>query len=74
VIIPVVLEDGYKFMVAVMKFQHHRDYWMFCTLPIEAQPEESMFPNLAKAVRLLGTCHLTMAGDEDGNITAQFVR
>ena len=29
VIIPVVIESGYRFLVAVVKFQQNRDYWMF---------------------------------------------
>jgi len=73
VIIPVVLADGYRFLVTVLRFHHHRDYWMFCALPVEAQCTTSMFGDLAKAVCLLGTLNLTMAGDENGNITAQFV-
>lgn len=72
-IIPVVLEDGYKFLVAIMKFQHHRDYWMFCALPAVGQATGPMFANLASAVELLGTLNLKMAGDENGVITAQFV-
>jgi hypothetical protein len=73
VIIPVVLEDEYKFQVVVMKFQQNRDYWMFCALPAEGQGAESMFADLAKAVQLLGTFNLFMAEDENGLVAAQFV-
>ena len=73
VIIPVVLEDQYKFLVAIMKFQQNRNYWMFCGLPVEGQRTESMFADLAKAVQLLGAYNLSMAGDENGEITANLV-
>jgi hypothetical protein len=73
VLIPVVLEDGYRFLVVVMRFQQHRDYWMFCALPREAESAESLFENLAKAVHLLENFNLTMSGGENGEVTAQFV-
>jgi hypothetical protein len=73
VLIPVVLEYGYKFLVVVMRFQQHRDYWMFCALPREAESTESVFENLAKAVHWLGNFNLTISGDEDGEVIAQFV-
>jgi hypothetical protein len=50
VIVPVELEDGFKFLLAMMRFQRNRDYWMFCALPHPTQSCETMFTGLQKAV------------------------
>jgi hypothetical protein len=35
VIIPVTMNDQYRFLVAVMRFQNNADHWMFCGLPVK---------------------------------------
>ena len=73
VIAPVELEDGFKFLFAIMRFQRNRDYWMFCALPHPTQSCEMMFTDLQKAVALLGTYNLHMNGDESGEIEVKFL-
>ncbi|MGH9647957.1 MAG: hypothetical protein ACRD4E_14200 [Bryobacteraceae bacterium] len=73
VIVPVVTETGYRFIVVMLRFRRDGDYWMFCALPDPEQPVVSMFTDLAHAVQALGMCDIRMAGDETGGITVEFV-
>ena len=73
VIIPVTMNEQFRFLVAVMRFQHSADYWMFCGLPVKDEAAESMFESLGYAVQQLGAFNLNMNMDENGEIDAQFV-
>ena len=73
VIVPVVLETGFRFFFAMLRFQQHRDYWMFCALPHIHQPVNSVFDDLGRVVQLLGRCDIRMSGDENGEISVEFI-
>jgi hypothetical protein len=68
VIIPIEL-DGFRFLLAMLRFRYNLDYWMFCALPDESQPPETMFTDLADAVQRLSNFRLNMEGNESGEIT-----
>lgn len=74
VIAPIELEDGFRFFLAMMRFQRNRDYWMFCVLPVQTQPCETMFTDLQKAAALLGMYNLQMRSDESGEIEVKLLR
>jgi hypothetical protein len=72
-IIPTQLDGGLKFLLAMLRFRQNRDYWMFCALPNETQPPETLFPDLADAVQRISKFRLHMDGDESGRISVGFV-
>ncbi len=74
VIAPIQLEDGFRFLLVMMRFQRKRDYWMFCVLPAATQPCATMFTDLQKAAAVLGTYNLQMRGDASGDIEVQLLR
>ena len=74
VIIPVLMETDQRFLIVMLKFRQNRNYWMFSALPYPEQSVHSMFQDLAQAVQQIGMCDISMSGDENGKITAQFVR
>jgi hypothetical protein len=73
VIVPVVLETGFRFLLAMLRFHHQRDYWMFCALPHAEHPVGSVFDDLGRVVQILGRCDIRMSGDENGEIIVEFI-
>ncbi len=65
-------EDDHKALFVLMRLRKHSDYFMFCVLPTEEQPVESMFEDLHKVVDRLGQCSLQMEGNDE-EITVRFV-
>lgn len=72
IIIPVDF-DGFQFYLVMLRFQYNLDYWVFCALPDEKQPPETLFTDLADAVQRISNSRLHMKGDESGTITVSLV-